>query len=227
MRLLISGSWVRAPRWAFNFFFLFPFCPSVSLPLPLPLDLSPSSKFPELLSSFKTLLGFKEPGLPEQLPTTSPVPPYPPKDRVTEFAAEIGEPLIPVSCLVRCPNFSGSCPSVPLYLSPSPLHPSPSPSPARLPSQTSIALSAMGPATELFPRLTFSPSAPDALLSVAAFSTTHGSPSPCGLRILPSREPGKLSMRSISSGGPSLPPSLAHSLTLPPSLPPSLRPSPL
>ena len=51
----------------------------------------PFSKFPELLSSFKTLLGFKDPGLPEQLPTTSPAPPYAPKDRVTEFAAEIGK----------------------------------------------------------------------------------------------------------------------------------------
>lgn len=48
------------------------------------------SKYPELFTSFKTLLGFKEPGLPEQLPTTSPTPPFPPKERVTEFATEIG-----------------------------------------------------------------------------------------------------------------------------------------
>ena len=47
-------------------------------------------KFPELFNSFKTLLGFKDPGLPEQLPTASPTPLYPPKERVTEFAAEIG-----------------------------------------------------------------------------------------------------------------------------------------
>jgi hypothetical protein len=49
------------------------------------------SKFPELFNSFKTLLGFKDPGLPEQLPTASPTPLYPPKERVTEFAAEIGK----------------------------------------------------------------------------------------------------------------------------------------
>ena len=50
-------------------------------------------KFPELFNSFKTLLGFKDPGLPEQLPTASPTPLYPPKERVTEFAAEIGKRL--------------------------------------------------------------------------------------------------------------------------------------
>ena len=48
-------------------------------------------KYPELFGSFKTLLGFKDPGLPEQLPTNASLPPYPPKERVTEFAAEIGE----------------------------------------------------------------------------------------------------------------------------------------
>ena len=60
-------------------------CYSISGIFPLP------RKFPELFASFKTLLGFKDPGLPEQLPTTSPAPPFPPKERVTDFAAEIGE----------------------------------------------------------------------------------------------------------------------------------------
>ena len=53
--------------------------------------LTPCRKYPELFGSFKTLLGFKDPGLPEQLPTNASLPPYPPKERVTEFAAEIGE----------------------------------------------------------------------------------------------------------------------------------------
>lgn len=53
--------------------------------------LIPCRKYPELFGSFKTLLGFKDPGLPEQLPTNASLPPYPPKERVTEFAAEIGE----------------------------------------------------------------------------------------------------------------------------------------
>ena len=59
------------------------------------------SKFPELFNSFKTLLGFKDPGLPEQLPTASPTPLYPPKERVTEFAAEIGKMcmLVVLVCL--------------------------------------------------------------------------------------------------------------------------------
>ena len=52
------------------------------------------SKFPELFNSFKTLLGFKDPGLPEQLPTASPTPLHAPKERVTEFAAEIGMKLL-------------------------------------------------------------------------------------------------------------------------------------
>ena len=49
-----------------------------------------SSKFPDLLIQFKTLLGFKEPSGADVSPDTSPPPQFPSKDRVTEFAAEIG-----------------------------------------------------------------------------------------------------------------------------------------
>ncbi|XP_064388294.1 paired amphipathic helix protein Sin3a-like isoform X2 [Halichondria panicea] len=46
-------------------------------------------KFPELLSSFKTLLGFKDPSLVEALPSSGGTTPFSNKERVTEFAAEI------------------------------------------------------------------------------------------------------------------------------------------
>ena len=62
---------------------------------------SSCSKFPELFNSFKSLLGFKDPGLPEQLPTASPTPLYPPKERVTEFAAEIGKTCLLILSLSR------------------------------------------------------------------------------------------------------------------------------
>ena len=48
-------------------------------------------KFPELFSSFKTLLGFKDPSLPEQLPTNPSNAAFPSKERINEFAAELGK----------------------------------------------------------------------------------------------------------------------------------------
>ena len=68
-----------------------------------------SSKYPELFTSFKTLLGFKEPGLPEQLPTTSPIPPFPPKERVTEFAAEIGKLMMSLFLILYLHNYILKC----------------------------------------------------------------------------------------------------------------------
>ena len=51
----------------------------------------PRRKFPDLFSQYKSMLGFKEPSTAEASPETSPPPQLPPKERVTEFAAEIGE----------------------------------------------------------------------------------------------------------------------------------------
>ena len=47
-------------------------------------------KFPDLFCQFKVLLGFKEPSTAELSPEPSPPPQIPHKERVTEFAAEIG-----------------------------------------------------------------------------------------------------------------------------------------
>ncbi len=54
-------------------------------------------KFPELLSSFKTLLGFKDPSLVEALPSSGGTTPFSNKERVTEFAAEIGKYMCTIS----------------------------------------------------------------------------------------------------------------------------------
>ena len=48
-------------------------------------------KFHDLFSQFKCMLGFKEPSTAEISPEATPPPPqFPHKERVTEFAAEIG-----------------------------------------------------------------------------------------------------------------------------------------
>ena len=47
-------------------------------------------KYPELFSMLKTLLGFKEPNLVDQLPSNANSGPYVGKERVNEFAAELG-----------------------------------------------------------------------------------------------------------------------------------------
>lgn len=45
-----------------------------------------------MFSQFKSLLGFKEPSTAEISPEATPPPPqFPHKERVTEFAAEIGQ----------------------------------------------------------------------------------------------------------------------------------------
>ena len=60
--------------------------------LPPPLSLLPSRKFPDLFMSLKVLLGFREPGLSEQLTAAAMAAVYMPKERVTaDLAAEIGE----------------------------------------------------------------------------------------------------------------------------------------
>lgn len=74
--------------------------------------LTPCRKYPELFGSFKTLLGFKDPGLPEQLPTNASLPPYPPKERVTEFAAEIGEGVCGLNKHQRGRVHTGVCRSM-------------------------------------------------------------------------------------------------------------------
>lgn len=48
-------------------------------------------KFPDIFCQFKVLLGFKEPSAAELSPEPTPPPQIPPKERVTEFAAEIGK----------------------------------------------------------------------------------------------------------------------------------------
>ena len=53
-------------------------------------------KYPELFMSLKVLLGFREPGLSDQLSTTTMTTVYMPKERVTaDLAAEIGQLLAP------------------------------------------------------------------------------------------------------------------------------------
>ena len=47
-------------------------------------------KFPDIFSQFKSLLGIKEPSTAEVSPEGTPPPQIPLKERVTEFAAEIG-----------------------------------------------------------------------------------------------------------------------------------------
>ena len=54
-------------------------------------SLPPSSKFPDLFMSLKVLLGFREPGLSDQLTSSVMIAAYVPKERVTaDLAAEIG-----------------------------------------------------------------------------------------------------------------------------------------
>ena len=49
-------------------------------------------KYPDLFCQFKSLLGFKEPSTADLSPENTPPPPqFPTKDRVAEFAAEIGK----------------------------------------------------------------------------------------------------------------------------------------
>ncbi len=66
-------------------------------------------KFPELFSSFKTLLGFKDPGLVEALPSSGGTTSFSNKERVTEFAAEIGKYC---TCAVPVYYSISSCGSV-------------------------------------------------------------------------------------------------------------------
>ena len=47
-------------------------------------------KFPDIFCQFKVMLGFKEPSTAEMSPEPTPPPQVLPKERVTEFAAEIG-----------------------------------------------------------------------------------------------------------------------------------------
>ena len=49
-------------------------------------------KYPDLFCQFKSLLGFKKPSTADLSPENTPPPPqFPTKDRVAEFAAEIGK----------------------------------------------------------------------------------------------------------------------------------------
>lgn len=57
-------------------------------------------KFPDIFSQFKSLLGIKEPSTAEVSPEGTPPPQIPLKERVTEFAAEIGT----LSSLNNCLN---------------------------------------------------------------------------------------------------------------------------
>lgn len=67
-------------------------------------------------------------------------------------------------------------------------------------TQITRAWSDMEPVIEPFLRPTYNPSPLVAPLCVRKYSTTLGSPSPCGLRTLLLRAPGKHSMKNISSG---------------------------